>query len=89
LASALTITDLRLAILRQVAQVAAALLASLSSPASASLAQPCSVAGIGLAARRLLDMTRVDEQALKSSSNIARTGFQYTPVASIATCVTR
>src|SRR5262249_12939472 len=44
---------------------------------------------ISLAARHIFDMLGVGQNEVKFPSKMFHTGFQYTPVLSIATCVTR
>src|SRR5206468_138644 len=64
----LALTDLRLAVARQVAQRADRLRryeARLQKPRLQQLAQPGRVRNVGLPARHLLYMSRVDEQALE------------------------
>jgi hypothetical protein len=54
------------------------------------LGQPFGVPGVGLAAGQVLDMPGVasNTSRVSASHKAWKTGFQYTPVASIATCVT-
>jgi hypothetical protein len=65
---ALTLADLRLAIAREVPERADRLgrhEARVEQPGLEQLTEPRGVGHVGLAARYLLDVTRVDEQALE------------------------
>src|SRR3954462_15402845 len=54
------------------------------------IGEPGRVVHVRLAARHSLDVGRVGqgERALRLPHSTAQTGFQYTPVASMTTCVT-
>ena len=89
---AFTLSDLRLAIPRQRPQPPLRLgchKATAQQPRFHQLTEPHGVADVGLAARDVLDVRALHSVSSKSSSRICQTGCQYTPVASIATCLTR
>jgi hypothetical protein len=87
----LPLLDQRLAVAGQVAELADRLgrhEAGSQQPVLEQLAQPVRIGHIGLAPRHVLDLAGVAEQQLEVASSKYQTGFQQTPVASIATCVT-
>jgi hypothetical protein len=89
---ALAVADLALAVARQIPERPDRVRRYQTRSQQArlqQLAEPLGILDVCLAARDLLDMARVDQQAIERSSSIAQTGFQYTPVASIAARSTR
>jgi len=63
--------------------------ARLRQPGLQQLAEPLGVLDVGLAPGTAFTCRALTSVSLKWSSRIAHTGFQCTPVASIATCLTR